>query len=140
MIILDTNVISEMMRAAPSPGVETWLASQNAGQIYLTAVTVAELRTGLAILPQGRRRDDLARAVDSTLGQDFQGRILSFDSTAANAYATIAAARREAGRPISVFDCQIVAIAQSRNAALATRDVHDFDGCGVTVINPWNDA
>ena len=99
-------------------------------------MTEAELRFGLAKLRDGKRRHQLAQAIDGLLMEDFAGRILPFDSPATSAYARIASVRRAAG-PISQFDAQIASIAASRNAILATRDLHDFDGCGVRVINPW---
>jgi predicted nucleic acid-binding protein len=137
MIILDTNVVSDLLRPAPSPAVEAWLAAQDGAQVYLTAVSEAELRRGVAILPAGRRRDALSDAVESILTEDFRARILPFDSTAAQSYAVIAAARRAGGRPISQFDCQIAAIARAQSATVATRNVGDFEGCGIDVIDPW---
>ncbi|MEO0760829.1 MAG: type II toxin-antitoxin system VapC family toxin [Pseudomonadota bacterium] len=137
MIILDTNVVSEMLRPTPEPRVEAWLARQDGGQVFLTAITEAELRTGVAIMADGRRRDDLAKAIDAMLREDFRGRILPFDSAAASAYATIAAERRPVGRPISQFDCQIAAIGRVHAAAVATRNVRDFEGAGIEVIDPW---
>jgi len=137
MIILDTNVVSELLRPAPSPAVEAWLAAQDGATVFFTAIGEAELRLGVAILPAGRRRTSLAEAIDAVLEEDFRGRILPFDTTAAQAYAAIAATRRAAGRPISQFDCQIAAIARIRQAALATRNTADYEGCGIEVINPW---
>lgn len=137
MIILDTNVVSELLRPAPESRVEAWLARQDGGQVFLTSVSEAELRTGVAIMANGKRRDELAEAIDAMLREDFQGRILSFDSAAASAYATIAAVRRAAGRPISQFDCQIAAIGRLHAAAVATRNAKDFEGCGIEVIDPW---
>ena len=135
MIVLDTNVISELLRPAPEPRVEAWLAAQDGGDVYLTTVTEAELRYGVAILPDGRRRRMLNAALDAILAEDFEG--LPFGSEAAAAYAAIAAARRAAGRPISQFDCQIAAICRANGAAVATRNTTDFQGCGVQVIDPW---
>ncbi len=139
MILLDTNVISELLRAAPAPKVEAWLAAQDGAGIYLSAVSEAELRRGVAILPAGRRRDALIVAVDGILTEEFRARIWPFDSPAAVAYAAIAAERRMAGRPISQFDAQIAAIARARGAAVATGNVRDFEGCGIEVIDPWRD-
>lgn len=138
MIILDTNVVSELLRPAPALAVEAWLAEQNGTEVYFTAVSEAELRRGVAILPAGRRRDALVDAVEGILTEDFRERILPFDSAAAQNYAVIAAVRHAAGRPISQFDCQIAAIARAHGAAVATRNVGDFEGCGIDVINPWN--
>ncbi|HME84263.1 MAG TPA: type II toxin-antitoxin system VapC family toxin [Roseiarcus sp.] len=137
MILLDTNILSELMRSAPAPEVETWMGAQPSSSLFISAVSEAELRFGLALLPEGKRRDQLAEAVEGMLAEDFAGRILPFDSAAASAYARIAADRRKAGRPIAQFDAQIASIANSRNAALATRNVGDFEGCGVQLVNPW---
>ena len=138
MIIIDTNVVSDLMRAKPDPAVLSWFAGQAADMLFLTAVSEAELRTGAAILPAGQRRDRLVGAIDAMIDQDFAGRILPFDSPAARCYAETAAARRAAGKPIMDADCQIAAIARACNAAIATRNVRDFEGCGIEVINPWN--
>ena len=140
MIILDTNVVSELLRANPAPTVEAWLAGQDGGDIYLTAISEAELRFGVAVLAKGKRREALAEAVNGMLQEDFRDRILPFDSVAALEYASIGAARRAAGRPISQFDCQLAAIARARSAAMATRNVGDFAGCGIEVIDPWQHA
>ena len=137
MIILDTNVVSELLRPTPAPQVEIWLAAQEGAAIYFTAVGEAELRLGLAVLPQGRRRSALAQAIQGMLEEDFRNRILPFDSAAARAYADIAAERRALARPISQFDCQIAAIARAHEAAVATRNTGDFEGCGIEVIDPW---
>ena len=115
-----------------------WVARQ-APRVFLSAVTEAELRYGVAIMPMGRRRDSLALTLARILDEDFAGRVLSFDSSAAKAYATIAAERRSAGRPIEPADCQIAAIARSLGASVATRDTRGFEGCGVDVIDPWAD-
>ena len=138
MILLDTNVISELMRAEPAQIVLDWFGQHDAADLFISAITEAELRTGVAILPEGQRRDRLQAAIDAMIDQDFQSRVLPFDSLAAKAYAEIAAQRRAAGRPIAEADCQIAAIARAKDAPIATRNVKDFDGCGVRVINPWN--
>jgi toxin FitB len=137
MIIVDTNVVSELLRPSPEPRVEAWLAARDGLDIYLTAISEAELRYGVAIMENGRRRDGLADAIDRILRDDMAGRVLAFDSAAAEAYATIAASRRAAGRPIAQADCQIAAIARARGATVATRNTADFEGCGVDLINPW---
>lgn len=137
MIILDTHVISELLRPAPASQVERWLSSQDGAKVYFTTVGEAELRHGVALLPPGKRRAALAQAIEGMLEDDFGGRILPFDRPAARAYALIATERRAAGRPISQFDCQIAAIARAREAAVATRNTADYAGCGVVVIDPW---
>ncbi len=137
MIILDTNVVSELLRPLPESPVETWLAAQDGRQVYLTSITEAELRSGVAVLDDGKRRQALSKAIDGMLREDFHGRILSFDSHAAGVYAVIAADRRAYGKPISQFDCQIAAISRLRGAVLATRNAKDFDGCGIEITNPW---
>lgn len=137
MIILDTNVISELLRSAPEVRVERWLAAQNGAVVFLTAITEAELRYGTAVMPDGRRRAGIAMMLDSILREDFAGRILPFDSPAAETFAAIAAARRSAGRPIAQADCQIAAIARAAGASLATRNVRDFADCGIRIVNPW---
>lgn len=138
MIVLDTNVISEVMRERPDAGVLAWLDRHAAGELCVTAITEAEIRTGIAILPEGNRKLGLLAAAEQAFGLLFAGRVLPFDSEAAQAYARIAADRRVGGRPISQADCQIAATARSTGASLATRNVRDFDGCGVDVIDPWH--
>jgi hypothetical protein len=140
MIILDTNVISELLRPAPEPKVEHWLSAQDGLNVYLTSISEAELRYGLAIMGNGKRRAALVDAVDRILREDLAGRILPFDSDAAQSYATIAAARRAAGRPIAQADCQIASIAHTRGATVATRNTPDFEGCEIDLINPWKTA
>ncbi|VVS99931.1 VapC ribonuclease Y4jK [Roseovarius sp. EC-HK134] len=137
MIILDTNVISELLRPAPEPKVEQWLSAQDGLNVYLTSISEAELRYGLAIMGNGKRRAALVDAVDSILREDLAGRILPFDSNAAQSYAAISAARRSAGRPIAQADCQIASIAHTRGASVATRNTPDFEGCDIDLINPW---
>ncbi len=137
MFVLDTNVASELMRPEPMPGVMAWIAERNAQEMYLTAVSEAELRYGVAILPAGKRRNALEAAMTRWLNQGFRQRILPFDSGAAWAYAKIAAERRQAGRPIGEADCQIAAICLSRGFILVTRNVRHFSGTGVEVVNPW---
>jgi toxin FitB len=140
MIVLDTNIVSELLRAAPAPQVEAWLAVQDGATVFFTAVGEAELRYGVAILPAGRRRSALAEAIEAMLDEDFRDRILPFDRAAARAYAAIAAERRAAGRPISQSDCQIAAIACAHAATVATRNTGDYAGCGIDVIDPWQES
>jgi toxin FitB len=137
MFLIDTNVISELMRATPAPSVLNWFSTQDPSTLYLSAVTEAELRTGIAILPAGQRREGLRAALDATIAEDFERRILPFDTVAAKTYAEIASMRRAAGRPIADADCQIAAIARASGAIVATRNLRDFEGCGVDLVNPW---
>ncbi|WP_018914672.1 type II toxin-antitoxin system VapC family toxin [Thiomonas sp. FB-6] len=137
MIILDTNVLSELLRPSPAWQVQAWLSAQDGTQVYFTAIGEAELRHGVAIMPAGKRRAELSNAIEGMLGDDFRDRILPFDRAAARAYASIAAERRAAGRPISQFDCQICAIARANDAMIATRNTADFEGCGVVLVDPW---
>ena len=138
MILLDTNVVSELTRLAPNPSVIYWLDAQAAEDVYLSAITEAELRFGVAILPAGRRRERLAFEVENMLREDFERRILPFDSHAARMFAEIASNRRAIGKPISNADCQVAAIARCYGAAVATRNVGDFNDCGIELINPWS--
>ena len=135
--VLDTNVVSEVMRPHPSSAVVDWLDRQAPSTLYLSAVSEAELRYGIETLPAGRRRERLRSALEAVLQEEFAGRIIPFDTSAARAYAAVGAARRAAGQPISHADCQIAAIAHSRGAWVVTRDVAGFEGCGVEVVNPW---
>lgn len=137
MIILDTNVVSELLRPAPEQRVEQWLSALDGTRVFLTTVTEAELRYGVALMPDGRRRAAISLMFDKILREDFVGRKLPFDSPAAEAFAEIASTRRAVGHPIAQADGMIAAIARSVEAAIATRDVKDFEGCGIEIINPW---
>jgi len=137
MIVLDTNVLSELMKPAPATEVVDWMAAQPAASLYTTSITQAEILHGLMLLPPGRRRRALEAAATSMFAEDFDGRILGFGTDAAPPYARIASDRRRAGRPISHFDAQIAAIARSTGATIATRNLPDFDGCGVALVDPW---
>jgi toxin FitB len=136
MLVADTNVVSELMRPSPSPALRTWVSTQAAGDLYTTAITVAEIRYGLERLPGGRRKDRLQAAADEVFAA-FSEFVLPFDTGAAVQYARIARHRDEAGLPISGFDAQIAAICHARGAALATRNIKDFVETGVEVIDPW---
>lgn len=138
MFAIDTNVASELMCPEPTPAVAAWIAERDAQEMHLTAVSEAELRYGVAIMPAGKRRTALEAAMTRWLDQGFRERILPFDSAAARAYAEIAADRRQSGRPIGEADCQIAAICRSRGAVLVTRNERDFEGAGIDVINPWS--
>jgi predicted nucleic acid-binding protein len=139
MTILDTNVVSEVMKPTPSPNLTAWLSGQRLDELFITAITVAETLYGIGLLPKGKRRDALLREADSAFTDDFAGRILVYDESAARIFALISAARRSQGRPIGIHDAQIAAIARANNAALATRDVGDFESCGVKLVNPWQE-
>ena len=138
MFVIDTNVASELMRPEPTAAVADWIAERNAQDMYLTAVSEAELLYGVAIMPTGKRRHALEAAMTRWLDLGFRERILPFDSAAARAYAEIAAERRGAGRPIGAADCQIAAISRSRGAVLVTRNVRDFEDTELSVIDPWS--
>jgi len=138
VIILDTNVVSALMQRTPDAAVIEWLNQQPAESIWLTSITIFETRFGLALLPEGRRRDSLEDAFSRLLSEDLDKRILDFDVPAAVAAATIAAARQRAGRPVDMRDTQIAGIAMSRNASLATRNTKHFADLSVDVVNPWD--
>ena len=140
MVVIDINIVSELMRAEPSAEVLAWMDDQPPRELFVTAVTEAEVRTGIALLPEGRRRRGLAEACERAFGNLFAGRVLPFDSDAARAYAKIVAARRVLGRPVSQADGQIAAIAQSRGMAVATRNIRDFEDMGIEVFDPWDGA
>jgi predicted nucleic acid-binding protein len=135
VIVIDTNVVSEMMREDPDPSVVDW--ADAAGRLHTTAITLAEVAYGIARLPDGRRKDRLA-AVAAAVFAEFDDVVLAFDAPAARRYATIVSDRERAGRPITAADAQIAAICASREAALATRNTGDFDGTGIQVIDPWH--
>jgi hypothetical protein len=137
MILLDTNVVSELMKAAPEQSVLFWISAQPQSSLYTTSITQAEILHGIALLPAGKRRRAIEDAAHAMFTEEFKGRILGFGSDAASPYAHIAAERRRAGRPISSFDAQIAAIARSVGATIATRNVADFSGCRVGLVNPW---
>ena len=138
LIIVDTNVVSEMMRDAPHPAVLGWLDEQFESELLLSAVSEGELRYGIERLPQGRRRDALESELVEVLRDDFGGRVLPFDRAAARAYGIIRAQRRSSGGSYNAEDCMIAAIAKSIGATVATRNVRDFEKSGVEVINPWD--
>ena len=137
MIILDTNVVSELIRAAPDPGVRAWVNSRASTQVATTAITAAELHYGVARLPVGRRRQQLSVAVSALLNDALRGRILPFDERAARQYADVITGRERAGRPIGVPDAQIAAICRELGAVLATRNAKDFEKTGVELVDPW---
>ncbi|MFJ1461055.1 type II toxin-antitoxin system VapC family toxin [Nocardia sp. N2S4-5] len=137
MIVLDTNVISETMRKAPDPGVVAWIDRQPLRTLYLSAITIAELRFGVATLPAGKRRDLLYDRLEARVLPLFAGRVLAFDLAAAGAYAELMAAARTAGSAIGTADGQIAATATAAGMAVATRDTAPFRAARVSVIDPW---
>ena len=137
MIILDTNVISEIFRPSPAPQVLHWLAAQPAAETFTTTVNEAEIFRGLEQMPSGRRRTDLYRATEIYFQKNLAGKVLNFDSHAARIYAAITAQRARIGRPILDFDAQIAAIARAHKAKLATRNTKDFEHCGIELVDPW---
>jgi predicted nucleic acid-binding protein len=140
VIILDTNVVSELIRASPDPGVRAWVNSIPSTQIATTAITAAELYYEVARLPAGQRRQQLAVAVSALLNDALRGRIAPFDERAARRYAEVITGRERAGRPIEVPDAQIAAICRELGAVLATRNIKDFEDTGVELIDPWRAA
>ena len=137
MIILDTNVVSELLRPVPDERVVAWVRAQRQSSLFTTVITLGEMLFGVCLLPEGRRRQELLREVIAVFSDDMAERVLDFGSEAADAYAEIAATRRSQGRPVSQSDAMIAGIARSRGADLATRNVRDFESCGVRLINPW---
>jgi hypothetical protein len=140
MILLDTNVLSEFMRPQPAASVVSWLDEQPAGEVYTSAISRAEIELGLMLMPPGKRQEALSQAAWAMFDEDFAGRCLPFDEDAARHYAAIVSARTRAGRPISVEDAQIAAIALAHRMPLATRNTTDFELIdGLEVVNPWSD-
>lgn len=137
MIVLDTNVLSEVLRPAPAARVLAWLGSLETLTTFTTTITQAEILYGVERLAVGKRRAMLVAAIESVFREEFRDRILPFDEDAARAYAKIVVARESAGRPVSQWDAMIAAIAQTRGASVATRNTADFEGCGVRLVDPW---
>ena len=135
--VLDSNVVSELVRERPNPGVFTRLGALDDSAWHITAITEAELRHGLALLPTGRKKTRLATAMQALLSQDFAGRILPFDSAASAYYAEIMVLRSKAGKPLQVQDAMIAACCLSHVATLVTRNTRDFEGLGLAMVNPW---
>lgn len=139
MILLDTNVISEIMRPHPDPVVTTWIQSLPRTEFWTSTVVVAELLSGIDLMPSGQRQKGLREAIEGMLTEDFHGQILSFDLPAAHHYGKILSARQRMGRPINEMDAEIAATARAHGAAIATRNVKDFLACDIKLINPWSD-
>ena len=137
MIVIDTNVISEVMKPSPSLAVLEWLNQQNSNSLFVSTITLGEIEYGLRILPAGKRRYDLKERFEQFMFQAFRQRILVFDEAAARSYGEVMGHRKELGRPMSVPDGQIAAIARSRGFAIATRNTSDFEECGVDLFNPF---
>jgi toxin FitB len=137
MFVLATNILSAMMSTRVVPEVAEWIAGQPVGLLFTTSISQAEILSGIAIMPESRRRSDLEAAAGAMFLEDFEGRVLPFDMNAAVAYADIFAARRLAGRPTATIDLLIASVARSHHASVVTRDVSGFEGCGLKVINPW---
>jgi predicted nucleic acid-binding protein len=138
MIVLDTNVVSELVRPVPEQAVVAWFDIQEPANLFLTAITVAEVLYGIARLPEGKRKSDLLALSATIFQEDFAGRIIAFDEAAAGHYAELVCERQRSGRPISMADAQIAAICRTQNGAtLATRNVRDFEGIRLDLVNPW---
>ena len=138
MIILDTNVISEISRSRPDAAVLTWTALQESRDIFTTSISQAEVFFGIRVMPAGMRRDELENTARVLFFKDLVGRVLSFDGDAAEIYATISVKRRSIGRPIQELDAQIASIALLHGASLATRNVRDFEHLDLDLVNPWD--
>jgi toxin FitB len=137
VIVLDTNVVSELMRPQPAPPVLEWVDAQPSSDLLLTSVTAAELRAGVALLPRGRRQATIADRVETLIDETFAGYVLPFDVDSSTHYAEIVATRTRAGSPISTADAQFAAICRQHDATLATRNTPDFLNTGLTLVNPW---
>ena len=138
MLILDTNILSAMMSANPAREAAAWIIEQPSEELFTAAVCQAEILAGIAVLPEGRRPAALEDAARAMFADDFEGRVLPFDTEAAAAYADIFALRRKTGHPVATIDLMIAAIARVQGASVVTRNVADFEGVGVAVVNPWD--
>jgi toxin FitB len=138
MFVLDTNILSAMMAPSPAPEVAAFVSGQPADLLFTASICQAEILSGIAVMPEGRRRFNLEDAARAMFLEDFEGRVLPFDMEAAVAFAEIFAARRRAGRPPATVDLMIAAIASCHKASVVTRNANDFEACGVAIVNPWN--
>jgi toxin FitB len=138
VIVLDTNIVSEVMRPQPSTAVLAWLNQQNNQQLFITSVSIAEIGYGLRVLADGQRRRILQNRFEQFIAQGFEYRILNFDNSTALVYSEIMEYRKELGRPMSFPDGQIAAITRASNFKLATRNTKDFENCGIDLINPFD--
>lgn len=137
MIVLDTNVVSELMRAEPDARVVSWLDHRPSDELWLTSVVALELWYGVARLPDGQRKRQITRSLASVIEEDLAGRVLPFDLEAATLFARLAVERERAGHPLPLADGQIASVCRVYDACLATRNTHHFEGLGLTLINPW---
>ncbi len=138
MIVLDTNVVSELVRPSPNRSVVEWVDEHDSSELVLTALTAAELRAGVALLPEGRRGDELGMRIESLLVETFAGYVLAFDVGSSAYYAEVLAVRTRGGRPITTFDAQIAAVCRQYDSVLATRNTTDFTDTGIQLVNPWD--
>lgn len=138
MIILDTNVISELMKPAPNVAVTEWISAQQPTKLAVSSIAIAEIQRGIFLLPNGKRRDNLQTSFTAFIDDAFLGRIFSFDENAAYIYGKIAASRKQAGYTVDAVDLMIAAIVKQNNASIATRNIKDFAGCEINIINPWS--
>src|SRR3990167_1210359 len=137
MIILDTNIISELMKQAPSHAVIQWIDKENTTQLFITTMTIAEMTYGIEALPSGKRKHSLETSFDNVINEAFKHRVLFFDQLAANYYGKIMGASKISGKPLGILDGQIAAIARANDATVATRNIADFAHCGLSLINPF---
>jgi len=140
MILLDTNVVSEVMKTQPAEAVVAWLNAQDSERLYVSAITIGEITYGLRILPDGKRRSGLRERFERFVVLAFDQRVLAYDESAARVYGELMGDRKELGLPMSVPDGQIAAIARLNHLAVATRNVLDFEHCGIDVLNPFGAA
>ncbi len=138
MIILDTNIISELMRRVPDPHVLEWLDDQEAGELFITTITIAEIAYGINVLPDGGRRQLLESAFNKTVQDAFRDRVLSFDEESSHCYGKLMSHRKKIGKPLSSLDGQIASISVAHQGKIATRNVNDFADCNLTIINPFS--
>jgi len=140
MILLDTNIISELMKTIPDANVIRWIDQQDVMQLTLSTITIAEISYGLNVLPEGQRKSSLEMSFNNVLREGFEYRVFAFDEVAAHLYGKIMSRRKELGKPMSLPDGQIAAIARAQNAAVATRNLSDFSNCGLELINPFESS
>jgi len=138
VIVLDTNVVSELVRPSPNRSVVEWVDEHDSSELVITALTAAELRAGVALLPEGRRKDELGMRIESLLVETFAGYVLAFDVGSSAYYAEVLAVRTRGGRPITTFDAQIAAVCRQYDSVLATRNTTDFTDTGIQLVNPWD--